>query len=185
MLRNDGNGKFTLVPLPAQAQFSVINGMVVDDFDGDGNLDVLVNGNDYGTEPNVGRYDALNGLCLKGDGKGNFKPMSIMESGIFVPGNGKSLVKLRGDNGDYLLAAAENRGPLQFYKLKGKQKMQDLLPGDTGAQIELKDGRKRKEEFYYGSSFLSQSDRFLLLRPGMVSVSVTGDRGNKRSIPLH
>jgi hypothetical protein len=63
--------------------------------------------------------------------------------------------------------------------------MLDLLPGDTGAQIELKDGRKRKEEFYYGASFLSQSDRFMLLQPGMVSVSVKGDRGNKRSISLH
>jgi hypothetical protein len=185
MLRNDGNGKFTLIPLPAQAQFSVINGMVVDDFDGDGNLDLLINGNDYGTEPNVGRYDALNGLCLKGDGKGNFNPMSIRESGIFIPGNGKSLVKLRGDNGNYLLAATENRGPLRIYQLKEQQKMLDLLPGDTWAAIELKDGRKRKEEFYYGASFLSQSDRFLLLRPVMVSVSVTGDRGNKRSIPLH
>src|ERR1700722_19013920 len=49
-LRNDGGGKFTMIPLPNAAQVSVINGMVVDDFDGDGNPDVLINGNDYGTE---------------------------------------------------------------------------------------------------------------------------------------
>jgi hypothetical protein len=36
-LRNEGNGKFTFIPLPV-AQISAINGMVVDDFDGDGNL---------------------------------------------------------------------------------------------------------------------------------------------------
>ena len=36
------------------------------DFDGDGNLDVLMNGNDFGTDVTVGRYDALNGLLLKG-----------------------------------------------------------------------------------------------------------------------
>ena len=46
--------------------------MVADDFDGDGNLDVVINANDYGTEVQSGRYDALNGLLLKGDGKGNF-----------------------------------------------------------------------------------------------------------------
>ena len=49
-LRNDGNGKFTMIPLPKEAQVSALNGMVVDDFDGDGNLDVAINGNDYGTE---------------------------------------------------------------------------------------------------------------------------------------
>ena len=70
--------------------------MIADDFDGDGNLDVLINGNDYGTEVSIGRYDALNGLLLKGDGKGNFKPLSILQSGIYIPGDGKALVKLQG-----------------------------------------------------------------------------------------
>jgi hypothetical protein len=28
--------------------------MTVDDFDDDGKLDVLINGNDYGTDPTVG-----------------------------------------------------------------------------------------------------------------------------------
>ncbi|MEO6638555.1 MAG: VCBS repeat-containing protein, partial [Ginsengibacter sp.] len=35
-VRNDGNGKFTLIPLPLQAQFAPVNGMITDDFDGDG-----------------------------------------------------------------------------------------------------------------------------------------------------
>ena len=44
--------------------------MAVDDFDGDGNLDGVMNGNDYGTEVTAsGSYDALNGLMMKGDGK--------------------------------------------------------------------------------------------------------------------
>ncbi len=95
-IRNDGGGKFTMIPLPKQAQVSVLNGMVADDFDGDGNLDVLINGNDYGTEVSIGRYDALNGLLLKGDGNGGFSPLSILQSGIYIPGNGKALVKLSG-----------------------------------------------------------------------------------------
>lgn len=36
--------------------------MLAEDFDGDGNLDILINGNDYGTEVSVGRYDACNGI---------------------------------------------------------------------------------------------------------------------------
>ena len=50
--RNDGSGKFTLVALPFQAQLSALNGMVADDFDGDGNLDLVMNTNDYGTDVN-------------------------------------------------------------------------------------------------------------------------------------
>src|SRR6185437_1362957 len=102
-LRNDGGGKFALIPLPRAAQFSVLNGMVVDDFDGDGNPDVLITGNDYGTEVATGRYDALNGLLLKGDGAGHFIPVPILKSGIYIPGNGKALVKLRGAGNRYLV----------------------------------------------------------------------------------
>ena len=71
-LQNDGGGKFTMIPLPKEAQISILNGMLADDFDGDGNLDVLINGNDFGTEVSIGRYDALNGLLLKGNGSGDF-----------------------------------------------------------------------------------------------------------------
>ncbi len=117
-LKNEGNGKFTLYPLPVQAQFSVLNGMITDDFDGDNNLDVLINGNDYGTEVNVGRYDALNGLLLKGNGKGEFAALSILQSGIYIPGNGKALVKLKSKSGKYLIAAGQNRGPLKIFELK-------------------------------------------------------------------
>ncbi|HEX3768913.1 MAG TPA: VCBS repeat-containing protein, partial [Puia sp.] len=104
LLRNDGNGAFTLIPLPKEAQFSMINGMVTDDLDGDGNPDLLLNSNDFGTDVTVGRYDAMNGLMLSGDGQNGFHSKSILESGIFIPGNGKALVKLGGANGQYLVA---------------------------------------------------------------------------------
>ena len=66
LFRNDGGGKFTMVPLPMEAQFSVIDGMVAGDFDGDGNLDIVINGNDYGTEVTTGRYDATEWVVIKG-----------------------------------------------------------------------------------------------------------------------
>ncbi|MEJ7682473.1 MAG: VCBS repeat-containing protein [Segetibacter sp.] len=43
-VRNDGNGKFTLTPLPLNTQYSCMNGMVTEDFDQDGNLDLLMVG---------------------------------------------------------------------------------------------------------------------------------------------
>jgi ASPIC and UnbV/FG-GAP-like repeat len=180
LFHNEGNGKFTLIPLPAQAQFSAINGMIAEDFDGDGNLDLVVNANDYGTEPNVGRYDALNGLFLKGGGKNNFKPETILQSGIFIPGNGKALVKLQGANGKCLLAAGQNRGPLKIFELKNEIKIIRVQPTDVSANIKYKNGTIRKEEFHYGSSFLSESGRFLNFDKNVISVEITDINGNKR-----
>ena len=181
-LRNDGSGKFALVPLPREAQVSVINGMVVDDFDGDGNLDVLMNGNDYGTEVATGRYDALNGLLLKGDGKGNFIPRSIRESGIYIPHNGKALVKLMSASGDYLVAASQHQDVLKLYRLKRKVHAVRINPDEVSAVVTGKDGKIRKEEFYYGNSFLSQSSRFILVDSNVRSVTIKNAKGKLRQL---
>ena len=153
-----------------------------DDFDGDGNLDVLINANDFGTEVTVGRYDAMNGLLLKGDGKGGFKPLTILESGIFIPGNGKALVKLSNKNGDYLIAASQNRGPLKLFQLKGNAKLIPVFANETSAVIEYKNGIKRKQEFYFGSSFLSQSNRSILKDDKIKSITIKDSKGSSRVI---
>ncbi len=184
-LRNEGNGTFTMTALPQQAQFSALNGMSVADFDGDGNLDVAINGNDYGTEVSVGRYDALNGLLLKGDGKGNFKALSILQSGMFLPGNGKALVQLRGKDGAALVAASENRGPLRVFRQKQPVKLIPVTPADISATIFMKDGRKQKQELYYGASFLSQSGRFLQVPLNAGGLDVKDTKGNMRRIQLN
>ncbi len=183
-LRNDGNGKFTMIPLPLQAQVSVIDGMIADDFDGDGNLDVLINGNDYGTEVTTGRYDALNGLLLKGDGKGNFKPLSILQSGIYIPGDGKALVKLTGASGKYLVAASQNRDSVKLFELRKNIQTIKINPDDVSAIIHYKNGSIEKKEFYYGSGFLSQSSRFLTINSLMAAVEIINSKGIQRSVNL-
>jgi hypothetical protein len=184
LLRNDGNGSFTLIPLPKEAQLSVLNGMVADDFDGDGNLDVLINGNDFGTDVTVGRYDALNGLLLTGNGNGGFQPKSIIESGVFIPGNGKALVKLRGKDDQYLVAASQNRGPLKVFRLKKNPKIIKLEPTDVKALVKYKNGKSTEQEFYYGTSFLSQSGRFIPVNDQVISIEVTNSKGVQRKIKL-
>lgn len=183
-LRNEGNGKFTIIPLPKQAQISALNGMVADDFDGDGNLDVILNGNDFGTEVSVGKYDALNGLMLKGDGKGNFSPQTILQSGIYIPGDGKALVKLQDKAGNYLIAASQNRGPLKLFQLKRQVNNIKLEADDESAVITGKNGLKQKQEFYYGSSFLSQSGRFITVNNDVKSIQVTKSNGKTRIINM-
>jgi hypothetical protein len=184
-LRNDGGGKFTVLPLPNEAQVSTVNGMVTDDFDGDGNLDLVINGNDFGTEVGIGRYDASNGLLLKGDGKGNFTPQSILQSGIYLPGNGKALVKLRDGAGNYLLAASENRGPLKILKLNRQVRNIPLNPSDRSAMLTYADGRIEKKELYYGSSFLSQSGKFITISSLVKKIEITDNEGRVRRLRLN
>ena len=180
--RNDGDGKFTLAPLPFTAQLSALNGMIADDLDGDGNLDMVINTNDFGADVTSGRYDALNGLVLKGDGKGSFIPQTILESGIFIPGDGKALIKLRGKNGKYLLCGSQNRGRLKVFELKKDIINIPLQLNDISAEIIFKNGKKQKQEFYYGSSFISQSARFLSISKNISSVIITDNNGKTRKI---
>jgi hypothetical protein len=183
-IRNDGNGRFTMIPLPVEAQFSSLFGMVAEDVDGDGNLDVVINGNDYGPEVSVGRYDALNGLVLKGDGKGNFKPLSILQSGIFIPGNGKALAKFYNKQGQCLLAASQNKGPLEVFLMNRQVSSIRAKPDDAYAILTLKSGRKRKEEFNYGAGFLSQSARAVNINGQVTSVEIVNTKGEVRTIKM-
>jgi hypothetical protein len=180
--RNDGNGKFTVIPLPLEAQVSALNGMVADDFDGDGNLDLAINGNDFGTDVTIGRYDALNGLILKGNGRGGFAPLAMAKSGIYLPGDGKALVKLRGAANNYLLASAEHLGPLRIFKLNAKSSVLKINDEDQSAVITYKNGSSTKQEFYYGSSFISQSSRFIRIDDKVAQVSIKSYSGTTRLV---
>ncbi len=181
IIQNQGNGKFTINELPYQAQLAPVNGMVTGDFDNDGNLDVVMNANDFGTEPLMGRYDAMNGLVLKGDGKGHFMALNNFESGLFIPGNGKGLVKLKSSSGNYLLAATQNKSSMLFFKNKHAVKLVSIQPDDAFAMIEMENGQKQKIEFYYGSSFLSQSSRFFEMPAGAKSCSISNVKGRVRN----
>jgi hypothetical protein len=181
-LRNDGNGKFELLPLPDAAQMAPINGIVVDDFNDDGNLDVAISGNDYGNEVFNGRYDAMNGLVLLGNGKGNFIAQSILQSGFYVPLDAKALVALRGNNNNYILAASQNRGPLKLFESRQKGNFIPLQKGEIKAEIKFRNGSSQKQEFYYGNSFLSQSGRFVSIGKNVASVIFYDNRGETRKI---
>ncbi len=184
-LENKGNGKFALHPLPALAQMAPLNGMVVDDFNNDGNLDVAISGDDYGNEVANGRYDAMNGLVLLGDGKGNFSAQTILQSGLFIPGDAKALVKLKGPANTYLLAASQNRGPLKIFSDKNATgKLLPLQSTDKTVFVTLTNGKKRKEELYFGSSFMSQSSHFLNIGSHVVSVEIEDSKGKIRRINL-
>jgi hypothetical protein len=179
-IKNKGGGKFSIQPLPPMAQWSMINGMVTDDIDGDGNLDIVASTNDFGTEVTTGRYDALNGLVLKGDGEGNFRPVTIRESGIFLPADGKSMIRIMSAKGNYHLIASQNKGELKCWSKRSPLPLVKLNGNDDFAMVSLKNGKQRRQEFYFGDSFLSQSSRFMTFTPAVSKIEVTDHNKQKR-----
>ena len=183
-IKNNGGGHFEMQPLPVEAQLSSIFGMIADDVNGDSNLDIIINGNDYGTEIATGRYDAFSGLILKGDGKGNFTAVQPEQSGVYIPGDGKSLAYIKSANNNLLLLAGQNQGPLLIFKNTAAKKVIGLHPNDRSVLYTYINGRVRKEELYFGHSFFSQSGRYVIAGPDVKSAIVTDNTGNKRNINL-
>lgn len=181
-IENQGGGKFSVKPLPLMAQVAPVFGMVADDFDGDGNLDALLVGNDFGNEVLIGRYDAFNGLLLRGDGKGGFAPLSIAQSGFYVPGDAKGLARLAGPKGQPRFVATQNQGPLKVVEPRKMARLVRLQPLDTVAELTYADGRRRREELPYGSSFYSQSGRWLSVPAGVKNVQLTDSKGKTRPL---
>jgi enediyne biosynthesis protein E4 len=114
LARNNGDGTFTLVPLPHDAQLAPVYGILAGDFDGDGHQDVLLAGNFDGVKPELGRMSAGYGLLLRGDGNGGFVPVPARDSGFSVPGQARDIQRLRTRSGDLFVVARNNDRPLTF-----------------------------------------------------------------------
>ena len=109
------NGKFVRRELPIQAQISVVQGILVDDFNSDGLKDILLAGNKYGFEVECGRCDASNGALLLGDGKGNFTFLENTKSGVWAAKEARDMALLSGKDRSKIVVVSNNNGPLQFF----------------------------------------------------------------------
>ena len=119
-LENKGDG-FEKHQLPNMAQISSINQILVDDFNADTHLDIVIGGNLYSSEVETPRNDASNGLYLAGDGAGNFTPVTNYKSGLFAPGDVKDLARIQ-IQGKHFIIAAKNSDYLQFIRVKTPEK---------------------------------------------------------------
>ena len=114
LIRNNGDGSFTVVPLPIDAQISPVYGMLAGDFEGTGKTDLLLAGNFDGVNPEIGTMTAGYGTYMRGDGKGHFSPVRELESGIEVPGQARDIQRVRTRTGLIYVVVRDNDKPLVF-----------------------------------------------------------------------
>ena len=184
-IENLGDGSFAVRPLPTEAQVSPIYGLLTGDFDADGQLDVLAVGNSHAPDTQSGWYDASFGALLLGDGAGGFTPGSGATDGFWVEGQARGIGELVVDPERSLIVVTRNdETALAFLPLRTRAHV--CMPVgalDTHAEITLADGRVRRQELHYGSSYLSQSSRFLRVPPDARNVVVHDSRGQARTLP--
>jgi hypothetical protein len=183
VIRNGGDGTFTVTPLPALAQLAPVNGIISKDFNNDGFTDLLLAGNSYATEIHTGRYDASVGNYLLGDGKGNFTPVSSKNSGFYVAGDSRAMAEMVNSNGKSLILVSQYNDKLKVFAPAQQAPMATYKanPMDQRADVYFKNGKKRSYEFYHGTAYLSQSSRVLPVSAEVDSVVVYTYSGKKKT----
>jgi len=116
ILMNDGKNNFTLQPMPWQAQLSPYRDALVTDANNDGLPDVLLFGNYYENNIEMGRYDADYGTILLNHGNGKMEAVPM--NGLQVKGQVRHAGKLRIGNTNAFLLARNNDSAMviQFKK---------------------------------------------------------------------
>nr|MBA2406706.1 VCBS repeat-containing protein [Chitinophagales bacterium] len=176
-INNNGDGTFQVQQLPIEAQFSCIYGMLSMDVNNDGNLDILAHGNFFSPESESEKQDACIGLTMIGDGKGNFKPLTVQESGFFSNLDAKALALIYlGKNETPVILGTNNNNKMFAYNLVNNiQTKISLTEKDRFAEIYFKDGRKEKHENNIGSGYLSQGSKTVSFIPDLVEKVMISD----------
>jgi hypothetical protein len=177
-LENKG-GKFQVSALPLEAQIAPIFGMIAEDLDHDGNLDLLAVGNFYGTDVVTGRYDAMKGLVMLGDGAGHFRPVTPDRSGWLADGDSKALVRIETRDKHSLLMIGQIGDSLRIFEDRTNSGMPRFFPSprESAALVYFANNKKRKVDIEWGSTYLSQSSRSIVISKDIRRLDLFDSRG--------
>jgi hypothetical protein len=180
ILENKGKGQFTLRALPKQAQLAPINGIITDDFDGDGHTDIICHGNFYPAHYVFERQDAGVGLFLKGKGNGQFTVFRGAESGFKSDMDARSLVLVDRDELGFAIIATNNSEKTLVFEVNKKAQKFRFSSDDKYALLKLANGKVQKIENYVGSGYLSQRSTTHLIGSNVIKVEIVGADNQRR-----
>ncbi len=117
---NEGNGKFSIQPMPLNVQLSCVAAILCADVNGDGKTDLLMGGNNFNFIPQFGRLDASFGHVLINKGASNFDWLPATQSGLELSGEIKDIHLLNINKAKHILVLQNNELPV-LYKLRQPQ----------------------------------------------------------------
>lgn len=108
---------FEIIPLPTEAQFSTVQGILICDVDKDNIKDIVLAGNYFEVEIETTRADASIGLVLKGNKNPfEYKAIPAKQSGIFAKKDIKDLKIIKSGKQESVLMSANNSEMYLFTK---------------------------------------------------------------------
>jgi hypothetical protein len=132
ILINHGNLHFTVEPMPWEAQLSPYRDAAVIDANGDSLPDILLVGNYYGNNIQMGRYDADYGTILLNQGANRFTAVPL--NGISVEGQIRRVQEMviAGQKAYVLARNNDSVKVIRFDNRMPKAPKARLLPGKPG-----------------------------------------------------
>jgi hypothetical protein len=106
VLLNKDNMQFELSPLPWEAQLTSFRNAVTVNANNDSRPDILLVGNYYENNIDMGRYDADYGSLLINDGRGGFQYHQL--NGVTIPGQSRRVQRLMIGNKEAFVVARNN-----------------------------------------------------------------------------
>jgi hypothetical protein len=103
---NNGNLNFTQIQMPWQAQLTSYRDAAIIDANGDKLPDILLMGNYYDNNIQMGRYDADYGTILLNKGNANFKAQTL--NGLYIKGQVRHIKKIDVANKEAYILARNN-----------------------------------------------------------------------------
>lgn len=105
---NNGNFQFDVIELPFEAQFSEMKAAVIVNVNNDNLPDILIMGNYYDNNIEMGRYDADFGTLLINTGKGHFKTREL--KGVAIKGEVRNIKKIKIGKTEAFLLGINDKG---------------------------------------------------------------------------
>lgn len=109
----NGENSFESIELPFDAQISQVFASHIEDVNGDGDLDIILAGNQKRVKPELGSNNASYGLVLLAK-EDAYIALSLEESGIFVPNETRHIKKLKIGEKEVILFIRNNEKSLAF-----------------------------------------------------------------------
>ena len=115
------NGKFVAYPMNKFAQFSTLQGFIIEDFNQDGIQDFLLAGNQFNSEIETTRADASPGFFYRGSSKFFMDvPYSPIQSGFYVPYDVKDIKAIKVKDKLNVLVGINNNALYYFNNVYSK-----------------------------------------------------------------
>lgn len=109
------DGRFVQRELPLEVQVTPTRGILMEDVNDDGAIDLILVGNSSRSDVETGRYDAGTGSILLNDGKGNFSSTLNRKSDFWATHESTDILGVDLADGRRLILVLNNDAPVQTF----------------------------------------------------------------------